>query len=497
MKKKIIAVALAATMVGSACALTGCSDTKQAYVSLDINPAIELVVDRDGKVISVRGENEDGQVLLYNEVGIKGETIDAAIEKITNLAVEYGYLGENNKVVDTIVTSGNSGFAEKILNKVNTTVVATAEASGLTITTDGEGAYSLLRRLEEFKKQYPNDTTIQNISVSKFKLALSVSETGEISLEAAAKLNDAELIKQLTSATEDLESYATTAYVQAKNQASAIYDKSVELAKATAYFGACTLKANTKPSVAYNAALYNAYLIMAKGLGVTASAMTVAASVANYPLNEAAVTAAATALGLSSVDVLKNSNGEITVNSIEAYADKLFKNSPAGEALEQTKAALSTALAQLESIAKQAVSAVYEKYGTEIDSAITSAQKTIDGIKYAVLAALPESAKADFTTALEDFNKLVTSLKNLVSGGLTVDKVKDCKAEFEKRSEEYYKKSRDDLSNEDAESIDKAVSLVENTLNSYKQTMEQTLSKAENEAKQYLANLKAQLTAKA
>ena len=66
-------------LAGSMCALTVCGSDgtekaeKQAYVSLDINPAIELIVDKDNNVVSVRGENEDGQVLLYEETGIKGE----------------------------------------------------------------------------------------------------------------------------------------------------------------------------------------------------------------------------------------------------------------------------------------------------------------------------------------------------------------------------------------------------------------------------------------
>lgn len=38
-----------------------------SYVSLDINPSIELTVDSENKVLSVYGGNEDGQVLLYEE----------------------------------------------------------------------------------------------------------------------------------------------------------------------------------------------------------------------------------------------------------------------------------------------------------------------------------------------------------------------------------------------------------------------------------------------
>ena len=37
------------------------------FVTLDINPSIELTVDANGIVVSVYGANEDGQILLYEE----------------------------------------------------------------------------------------------------------------------------------------------------------------------------------------------------------------------------------------------------------------------------------------------------------------------------------------------------------------------------------------------------------------------------------------------
>lgn len=205
LKSKIIALSLSAVMAASAFAFTACKgnkdDDKTAYVSLDINPEVELVVDKNNNVVSVRGENEDGQVLLYEEAGIKGESVDKAVEKITELAIKYGYLDENNKVVDAIVTSGNEKFEKEVLGKVESSVTVAGENFGLDVKTDLEGAYSLLRKYEEVKAENPDNKDIQKMSVAKFKLALSVSETGDITFEAAVKMDEKELIKTLTVST--------------------------------------------------------------------------------------------------------------------------------------------------------------------------------------------------------------------------------------------------------------------------------------------------------
>lgn len=79
-----------------------------SFVSLDINPEISLTIDENELVVSVYGENEDGQVLLYEEsANIVGKDIESAIDKIVSLAIEYGYLDEENKVVGTTVSSAD------------------------------------------------------------------------------------------------------------------------------------------------------------------------------------------------------------------------------------------------------------------------------------------------------------------------------------------------------------------------------------------------------
>ena len=100
MKKlvKIMSSALAVVlMVGS---LAGCDFNKEeetaktdaaTYVSLRINPEIELIANEDDEVVAVNAINEDGEVVLAVSDFI-GDTIEEATEEFVDKAVELGYI---------------------------------------------------------------------------------------------------------------------------------------------------------------------------------------------------------------------------------------------------------------------------------------------------------------------------------------------------------------------------------------------------------------------
>ena len=493
MKKKFAAIALSAMLAGSMCALTACDfggtdkAEKQAYVSLDINPAIELIVDKDNNVVSVRGENEDGQVLLYEETGIKGEKIDAAINKITDLAVRYGYLDEDNKVVDTLVTSGDNAFASEILSKVNTSVTATAANLGLTVTTDGEGAYSLLRKMDEVKKQFPNNKAVQNMSVSKFKLALSVSETGEITLDAAVALDDSKLIEMLKEVSPQIEEFATATFVEAKTKALAVYEQATELAGYAVYTQYYLEKMLSHPLTAYYGGVYQMYASAAKGFDVICDVASLAANVSNYPLNEAQINAVVTALGMESADALKNSKGEITVDSIEAYADKLFKNTPASETLEQTKGALTKALAQAESVIKEKVNEMTAEYKPQIETALASARQ----VTATVESLIPEGIKNAFNTVTSDLKDILNEIDGIIAGEkLDLNVLRDKANRLDEKATEYLNKIKADMSEEEFAEVEARKAAAIAKMSEQKQALDKALDDAATAAKDYLSQLK-------
>ena len=61
-----------------------------AYVTLDINPSIELAINKEYKVISVHNFNTDGEKVL-GLLSLKGETLDIALKSIIDEASVLGY----------------------------------------------------------------------------------------------------------------------------------------------------------------------------------------------------------------------------------------------------------------------------------------------------------------------------------------------------------------------------------------------------------------------
>ncbi|MBW6410086.1 anti-sigma-I factor RsgI family protein [Clostridium weizhouense] len=78
--------------------------TPKAYVSLDINPSVELGVNAFDKVVSVEGYNEDGEKILENE-DLINENINDAVEELISNAIENGYVTPDNEAVISITTA--------------------------------------------------------------------------------------------------------------------------------------------------------------------------------------------------------------------------------------------------------------------------------------------------------------------------------------------------------------------------------------------------------
>ena len=88
--KRMIALALGGVLTaGLGAGLVACKPTEEAkaesLVSIDVNPSVSLLLDGENKVLSVIAENEDAQVLLYNE-NFVGLTAEQAAQKIADLA---------------------------------------------------------------------------------------------------------------------------------------------------------------------------------------------------------------------------------------------------------------------------------------------------------------------------------------------------------------------------------------------------------------------------
>ena len=82
-----------------------------AYLSLDINPSIELAVSADRKVLSARGLNQDGRIIL-GEAKVKGRDLLEATGIIVSQAVHDGYLAEkdDNVILATLTVDADKEY---------------------------------------------------------------------------------------------------------------------------------------------------------------------------------------------------------------------------------------------------------------------------------------------------------------------------------------------------------------------------------------------------
>ena len=80
-----------------------------AYISLDINPSIELEIDDDLKVTGVNLLNPDAAKLMA-KMSLKGSSLSTAVKLILSRALQDGYLksGEKNLILSTITLNSNS-----------------------------------------------------------------------------------------------------------------------------------------------------------------------------------------------------------------------------------------------------------------------------------------------------------------------------------------------------------------------------------------------------
>lgn len=88
-----------------------------AVVSFDVNPSIELNVDKNEKVLSAKGVNDDGREVL-DGMDLKGADLEVAVNAIVGSMLQHGYLDDMANSI-LLSVSGVDGYdADKLQAKL-------------------------------------------------------------------------------------------------------------------------------------------------------------------------------------------------------------------------------------------------------------------------------------------------------------------------------------------------------------------------------------------
>lgn len=88
--------------------------TPTATISVDVNPSVELGINRFDRVVSARGVNDDGRALL-SEVDVWGATYDEAVDRLLASSNVSTLLAEGGQAEVTVVDKGDSDQCARLL----------------------------------------------------------------------------------------------------------------------------------------------------------------------------------------------------------------------------------------------------------------------------------------------------------------------------------------------------------------------------------------------
>ena len=128
----LIAACLAVMLLGGGGVFYQRANAVASVVSLDVNPSIELKVNRSEKVLACTPLNEDAKAILAdmsNGADRKGAKLDVAVNAIVGSLVRNGYLDSISSAIMISVEDKNTARAEKLQRELSSTVDGVLQTS--------------------------------------------------------------------------------------------------------------------------------------------------------------------------------------------------------------------------------------------------------------------------------------------------------------------------------------------------------------------------------
>ena len=145
-----------------------------SYVSIDVNPSFEFLINRFDRVLTVKGFNDDGRELSkdINIDGLKNKEIQSAVKSVLNELKSKGYIieGEEDSVI--IATSSKSEAKKDTLSEKIRTVVNEKAAPEQTEDTEVE----TIQTKESKKSENTGKLEVREESATQQKEAIEEPE---------------------------------------------------------------------------------------------------------------------------------------------------------------------------------------------------------------------------------------------------------------------------------------------------------------------------------
>ena len=160
-----------------------------SIVAIDVNPSVEISLNKSYKVLSVRANNEDGEKLIQNKDFKKKDFDDVVTELTVSLSSE-GYIDKDKNSILVSVSNSNEVKAEEVKSRVVTDIKTTLNKQEIEPVIYNQSiSDSHTKELEDLAKKH-------HISFGKMQLINSLMEEDpSLTIEELASLPIQEIPK--------------------------------------------------------------------------------------------------------------------------------------------------------------------------------------------------------------------------------------------------------------------------------------------------------------
>lgn len=178
--KYLVGIAAALAVVVCAAAAIGISNrgliTKpissdgdiNATICLDVNPSVEIAVDKSETVVNVTADNRDGESII-NGQDFKGDSLSDTVETLVNRMVDEDYISNLKNSVLVSVASQNGEFGKQLEKKMSDSIFELLGSKNI------EGAV-LSQTITQADDELVSLAKMYNISIGKALMIMDIIE---------------------------------------------------------------------------------------------------------------------------------------------------------------------------------------------------------------------------------------------------------------------------------------------------------------------------------
>lgn len=165
----------------------------ESVVSLDVNPSIQMTVDRDDRVMECQARNDDAQKILEG-LDLKHDTVDEATDQLIDAMVRDGYLEANsgdNAILVSVATQ-NQENADRLQQTISYSIKTVLDKNNATAKVIQQKETQVSSDLEAFAKEHSVSVGKADLvqKLTKQDSTLDPGELTQMSLKDLSSLMD-------------------------------------------------------------------------------------------------------------------------------------------------------------------------------------------------------------------------------------------------------------------------------------------------------------------